>query len=126
MKKIILISGKMQSGKTESSKILKGMLELKGERVFQISYANYLKYLCQKHFNWDGQKDLKGRTILQEVGDTLRKNNEDIFCNIMNETIFAVDDLYDYVIVDDCRFLNEVETMKYEFNNILTILSINR
>ena len=43
MKKVILISGKAENGKTTTAKILKSRLEENGNKVIITRYAYYLK-----------------------------------------------------------------------------------
>ena len=119
MKKIVLISAKAQHGKDTVADLTKSYLESKGERVLICHYADLLKYICKTFFNWDGVKDDKGRTILQHVGtDTIRmKNNRpDYWVDFIIEILWMFYDEWDYVLIPDCRFPNEVERMKSEFN----------
>lgn len=119
MKKAILISAKAQHGKDSVADLMKSCLESKGERVLICHYADLLKYICKTFFNWDGNKDDKGRTILQHVGtDTIRmKNNRpDYWVDFIIDILWMFYDEWDYVLIPDCRFPNEIERMKSEFN----------
>ena len=119
MKKIILISGKAQSSKDTSAQFMKSHLESKGERVLICHYADLLKYICKTFFDWDGNKDDKGRTLLQYVGtDVIRmKNNRpDYWVDFIIDILWMFYDEWDYVLIPDTRFTNEVERMKSEFN----------
>ena len=71
--KIITISGKAQHGKDTTAEMLKKKLEELQYKVLIIHYADYVKYVCRQYFNWDGNKDEKGRTILQQVGTNLAR-----------------------------------------------------
>lgn len=134
MNKIILISGKAQSSKDTSAQFMKSYLESKDERVLICHYADLLKYICKTFFNWDGVKDDKGRTILQHVGtDTIRMKNErpDYWVDFIIEILWMFYDEWDYVLIPDCRFPNEIERMKSEFNgswdyNLVQSVRVNR
>ena len=76
MDKILLVSAKAQHGKDSVAEIAKEQLELKGKKVLICHYADLLKYICKTFFDWDGNKDDKGRTLLQYVGtDVIRNKN---------------------------------------------------
>lgn len=110
MSKIILISGKAQHGKTEVAKILRSFLEHRKFRVTLIPFASYLKFVCKEHYNWDEKKDEEGRSILQYVGtDVIRKKRPDFWVNVVMHFIDAFEDEFDYFIIDDVRFINEID-----------------
>ena len=62
MKKIFLISGNAQNGKNALADIM--AKKLNGKSI-NIAMADYLKYMAYKYYGWDGNKDEKGRSILQ-------------------------------------------------------------
>ena len=70
--KVILISGKAGHGKDTLAGYMKNFMEKRGKRVLIIHYGDLLKYICKSLFGWDGQKDEKGRTLLQYVGSPMR------------------------------------------------------
>ena len=130
MKKIILISGKAQSSKDTSASFMKSYLESKGERVLITHYADLLKYICKTFFNWDGNKDEIGRSILQHVGtDVVREQNPDYWVHFTIGIIDLFKDEWDYILIPDVRFPNEVEEMvdsfgrDYEMDNYGRICS---
>lgn len=113
MPKVVLISGKAQSGKDTFASLFKRYAEpyeeLEDKRVLIIKYADILKFVCSQYFNWNGEKDLKGRTLLQKVGtDIARKNNPDTWVNCVIEVVKGIGDLYDYILIPDTRFPNEI------------------
>lgn len=111
MKKIILISGKAENGKTTLANILKEKLEFYGNKVVITRYALYLKEIAKKYCAWDGNKDKDGRELLQKLGtDVIRqKLNKPLFhVGRICEDIEITQDYYDYVIIDDVRYENEV------------------
>ena len=65
MKKVICLSGKAQAGKDTSAEIIRKLLLGYGERVLIIHYADLLKFMCKQLFHWNGEKDERGRHLLQ-------------------------------------------------------------
>lgn len=123
--KIILISAKAQCGKDQSATFLKEIMERDGERVLITHYADLLKYICKTFFEWNGEKDSKGRTILQKVGtDTIRKINPDYWVNFIVDFLYMFPNEWDYVLIPDCRFPNEIHTINEEFESLS--IRINR
>lgn len=115
--KIILLSAKAQHGKDQSAIFLKETMEQDNKKVLITHYADLLKYICKTFFGWDGVKDDKGRTILQYVGtDVIRKQNPDYWVNFTGDFLYMFSEEWDYVLIPDCRFPNEVEKMKNVFN----------
>lgn len=121
--KVITISGKAEAGKDSTAKMLKNIYEKQyGRKVLIVHYADYLKYICTQYFGWDGKKNLKGRALLQYVGtDLIRKKNPDFWATTVANLLDVVGSQYDYILIPDTRFPNEVELMKNKFNT----LSIN-
>ena len=110
---IILISGKAQNGKDTTAGILKNQLEERGASVLIAHYADLVKYVCRTFFDWDGVKDEYGRRILQYVGtDVVRAKDPDFWVRFLSEIICMFSDEWDYVIIPDTRFPNEIEGMK--------------
>jgi len=110
--KIICISGKAQHGKDMVSTMMKDSLELAGYKVLVTHFADLLKYICKTFFDWDGEKDEKGRTLLQWVGtDIIRKKKPDYWANFIVGVLTFFKGEWDYVLISDCRFPNEYETL---------------
>lgn len=110
--KVILISGKAQNGKDTTASILKQTLVDNGDRVLITHYADLLKYICTNYFGWDGKKDDKGRQMLQYVGtDVIRKQNPTLWVDFVAMILKYFKGNWDYVIIPDCRFPNEITRM---------------
>jgi len=110
--KVVLISGKAQHGKDTSAKYLEEILSKRGKKVLITHYGDVLKYICQKFFAWDGEKDEAGRTLLQTVGtETIRKMDQNYFVNFIQTILNFFPNTWDFVLIPDCRFPNEVETI---------------
>lgn len=111
--KVITISGKAQNGKDTTAVFLKEALEADGYSVLVTHYGDLLKYICQKFFNWNGEKDEKGRTLLQYVGtDVIRAEQPDFWVGFISNILALFPDTWDFVLIPDCRFPNEVNTLK--------------
>ena len=111
--KIITISGHAQNGKDFCANLIKQKLESRGNKVLITHYADLLKYICKTFFNWDGRKKTEGRTLLQYVGtDVIRHKNQDYWVNFLIGIFNLFPDEWDYVIIPDTRFPNELHKWK--------------
>ena len=107
--RILLISGKAEHGKTSAANILKNVLEENGKSALILNFASYLKYICEKYFNWNGKKDSYGRALLQSIGtDVVRASEPDFWVRSLWDLIRVFFKNTDYIIVDDVRFPNEI------------------
>lgn len=120
--KILTISGKAEAGKDSSALIIKEKLEEKGKKVLILHYADYLKYIASQYFGWDGKKDEKGRSILQYIGtDIVRKKDPSFWVDTAIRFITMFEDQYDYFIIPDTRFRNEIETLMNKGFSVISI-----
>lgn len=107
--KIIMISGKAQAGKTTTAYLMEKNLKSVGKTAVVINYADLLKYICSAYFDWDGKKDEKGRQLLQVIGtDVVRNNDPDFWVDFVKRFTEVFSKMWDYVIIGDCRFKNEI------------------
>lgn len=117
--KVICISGKAQHGKDTSAGYLKEFLEARGKKVLIAHYGDLVKYVCKTFFDWDGQKDEKGRTLLQYVGtDKIRERRPDYWVSFIGDMLKFFNGEWDYVLIPDCRFPNEVEYLKQKYFDV--------
>lgn len=112
--KIILISGKAEAGKTTTAKFLKKKLGEQGKISAIVPYGQYVKDTTKMLFDWDGNKDEKGRALLQWWGtDVVRKKHPDFWIDTVMRLAKVINDVgFDFLIIDDCRFPNEIENWK--------------
>ncbi len=123
--KVVCLSGKAQHGKDSFANAISDQLSKKGQRVLIYHHADYLKYLCKQYFGWDGAKDDKGRTILQHIGTDIVRTKKPTFWVDTAIAFFELfQDDYDYVLIADCRFQDEVDSYKPIFHT--TSLRIHR
>lgn len=107
--KIIFISGKAQSGKTTTAYLMHKNLEIYGASSVIINYADLLKFICRQYLGWNGEKDEYGRELLQTVGtEIVRSRDENFWVDYVRRFIEAFRGIWEYVIIADCRFKNEV------------------
>lgn len=109
--KVILISGKAQHGKDTVAGYLEEELTRRGQTVLVTHYGDLLKYICRTFFEWNGEKDEEGRSLLQHVGtDVIRKKNDSFWARFVCQVLKFFPDAWDYAIIPDCRFPNEIST----------------
>ena len=109
---ILVISGHAQNGKDTVAGLLRDSLKADGNRVLVAHYADLLKYMCRTFFDWDGNKDEKGRHILQYVGtDVIRKQAPDFWVDFISSVLTYFNDNWDYVLIPDTRFPNEIDKL---------------
>ena len=117
--RVILISGSARFGKDSTAFMMKELLEKQQKKVLIIHYADNLKLFAKNYFGWSGQKDQKGRELLQWLGtDVIRKNYEDTWVDMVVALLKGIKTLYDYIIIPDVRFPNEIDRMRDNFDCI--------
>ena len=106
---LIFITGKAGAGKTTTAYLIKKNLELSGKDAVVINYADLLKYICTTYFGWNGEKDEEGRNLLQCIGtEHVREEDPTFWVDFVKRFIKVFQDQWDYVIIGDCRFKNEI------------------
>lgn len=114
---VVCISGKAQHGKDTTAGILKELLEKHEQKVLIAHYGDLVKYICKTFFDWNGEKDAAGRHLLQYVGtDVIRERYPNYWVDFVAEMLEVFYGEWDWVLIPDTRFPNEVEVMKEKFN----------
>ena len=131
MKNIILISGKARGGKDTSANYIKQQLEKKGYKVVIDRFAKYIKGYLKDYYGWDGvTKNHDIREKLQQLGTEKIKeelNYKSFHAIRLSEDFQIVQDDFDYFLVPDTRFTDEIYTMKAMFgDDIVKTLRIER
>jgi hypothetical protein len=119
---IISLSGKAEMGKTTSTNILQEMFEAKGKKCLKMSYGDYVKEIATKYYKWNGNKDLSGRALLQTIGNNFRFKNPNFWVHTVIRLVDILGNDYDYILIDDARFPNEVYCWQ---NNEYKVIAIN-
>lgn len=126
MNKVIIISGKSGAGKDMLAHFMKASLEKENKKVLIIHYGDAVKWVIRDYFNWDGNKDVAGRTLLQKVGtDIVRAKYPNFWTGIVAGLISAFENEFDVAIIPDARFENEVEIVE-EMNPNSVVIRIER
>lgn len=114
--KVICISGKAQHGKDTTAGMIKEKLESGGHTVLIAHYGDLVKYICKTFFDWDGNKDAYGRSLMQYVGtDVIRAQAPDYWVQFIADMLTFFKDDWDYVLIPDARFPNEIDVMREKF-----------
>ena len=107
--RIIGVSGKAGSGKSTICNIIQRQM---GARARVLSFATPLKELATK-IGWDGEKDMKGRRLLQLLGTEVMRDciDDNIWLKHWVHGLHARRD-EPVVCTDDMRFPNEVDLVR--------------
>lgn len=121
--KIIVLSGKAQSGKNECANIIKNYYADLGLNTVIISYAFYLKMIAKNVLDWDGNEKTKPRDFLQQVGVELIKNkiNPNMLIDRVIDDIKVYSYFYDVIVISDARFVDEIDSVRSNFSNVIVI-----
>lgn len=123
---ILIISGKSASGKDTAANIMRKNIEAHGLKVITIHYADCVKFYAQQYYGWNGEKDIAGRTLLQELGtNKVRTKFPDYWSELVGKFLAAVPNDFDMAFIPDARFPNEISIVK-AFNPQAKVLRIER
>lgn len=117
--KIYLVCGKAKSGKDTVSKII----QKNQKNSIILSITDPLKEYSKKISNWDGREESKPRNLLQELGIDLIKNQIDskLLIRRIIEDIQVMSYYKDCIIVSGVRLKEEILSLKYHFENVISI-----
>jgi len=109
--RVILFSGKAESGKTSSALITKDILETQGYKVIKMAYGDEVKSTAKNIWGYNGTKDIKNRELLQWWGtDIVKKRYPTFWIDIVINLSKCLENHFDYFLIDDVRFLDEIES----------------
>lgn len=127
---VILVSGKAGSGKSTVAKILLDkLIEIPEISAMRYAFASPIKFVARSVGGWDGQKDEKGRKLLQDIGRVFREYDPIIWVKHMFRQVDDNSDILplNFVVVEDWRFLNEYDAIKKSrIMDVVTIRVIGR
>ena len=130
MKNIILLSGKAHSGKNYCADYLEEQLKAKGYRVVQDMFAKYIKGYLKDYYGWDGiTKDDFYRDKMQQLGTDIIKeklNYKSFHALRLAQDISIIENDFDYIIISDCRFRDEIYAMKAMFPDKVIDIRVDR
>jgi hypothetical protein len=121
---VILISGKAGTGKDTFANILVEELQNCQYKAITDHFAFAVKQAALEYFGWDGNKDARGRLLLQNIGRIGRLYDP---CTWAKELLSRIDrtlDLaqIDALIIPDWRFPNEKSFI--EMTDLFQILTV--
>ena len=116
--KLIAFCGAAGSGKTTAIKLLSLMVT----KHVNIKMAQPI-YDLAKAFGWDGEKDSRGRKLLQEIGDVARGYNEDWLINTWIKTLIQLPP-QNLVTCDAIRCTNDGEAVRYRGGQLVTLIGM--
>lgn len=118
--KVCCISAKARHGKDTAAAMMAEYLEKKGHKVLITHFADLLKYICKQFFDWNGDKDVAGRTLLQYVGtDVVGAQKPSYWADFLVSFLKLFEKEWDFVIIPDCRYPIEMTTMEENFETVL-------
>jgi len=130
LKKIILVSAKARHGKDTFAEILKNKLEQRGNKIVVDRFAKYIKNFLIDYYKWDGiSKTEEIRERLQLLGTDIIKEklNYKCFHSLrLSQDFSIIQDDFDYFLVPDTRFEDEILIMKSMFPNDVITVRIER
>jgi hypothetical protein len=129
MMKIILISGKANSGKTKLGEFILKYAKIKNINAIQTEYSKYLKLYAKEIIGYDGSRENKPRKFLQDLGTYIREdlNMPHFFTKRMLEDFKIYEKFVDIVVISDVRLKEEIEDLKNsQYNDIITIRVNNK
>jgi len=121
---IILVSGKLGSGKTTFANKLQAVLTQAGYYTIKMAFADEVKRIAKEEFDWDGKKNQKGRRLLQVIGtEAGRAYDEDIWVKKLVKNLEKHISLTppSVVIIDDWRFPNEYQYLVDQGYEVFTV-----
>ena len=119
--KTILISGKAGHGKDTVAQLMKEELEKQGEKVLIIKFGDPVKWFAREYYNWNGEKDEAGRSLLQYIGtEMMRTYDNHYWGNIIAKFIAANHD-FTVALIPDWRFNSEEYCINMEMGNYYTL-----
>jgi len=122
--KVYLISGRARNGKDTMSKMIEKEYKLLGKKVCFIQLMRPLKWLLRDYFDWDGREETKPREKLQKMGTELIREKLGMptyFIDRLIENISILSDYYDVFLVTDVRLPFEIESLKKQYPDAISI-----
>lgn len=117
-----MVSGRAGEAKSTFSRYCIECLEEKDFTAIVEPFAQGVKDTA-RFMGWNSEKDDRGRRLLQQIGNTGREYNEDIWAERVIDAIEcdAGCNIYDVVFIDDWRFPNEGNVVLKKFANVIKV-----
>jgi dephospho-CoA kinase len=116
---IVLIGGRAGEGKSTFANLCgRYLIQEKSISSVTIPFASMVKETAFV-MGWDGEKDDKGRKLLQEVGRIGREYDLNLWANHVVNYIKDCDGQgFEYYFIDDWRFPNEAKVIREHFHPV--------
>ena len=122
--KLLLICGKAESGKDTFGNILKEEFASHKKKACILKITAPLYEYAKKYFDWDGKDSTKPRSLLQELGIEVIKEQlgmNTFLLDRLRDDINILDNYFDVGIITDGRLISEIEYLKKNFNDVKVI-----
>lgn len=122
--KIFLVCGASRHGKDTIGNFIEEYCKENNIKFCRTQIAKYLKMYIKDYFGWDGREETKPRTLLQELGtDIIREemNKPYFFADRTAEDLDILSHFFDVAAVTDIRVPLEIETIKKNFHDVVVI-----
>ena len=119
--KTILISGKAGHGKDTVASIMKEELERRNEKVLIIKFGDPVKWFAREYYNWNGEKDEVGRSLLQYIGTEMMRHYDSFYWGRFISEFIAANKDFSIALIPDWRFISEKIAIAQENKNYYTL-----
>jgi len=118
---IITISGKAEHGKDAfASDALEIIVDRFGMSPLIVRFGDYLKFVLKEYFRWDGKKDAAGRSMLQDIGEGMKRKDKNIFADVVSNLVQSLSGIFNVFLVPDARFPFEIDRLK-DVGDVITV-----
>ena len=120
---IFIVSGTANSGKDTTCAFINNYVKLKELKSVNLQFSYYIKMYAKELSNWDGTEETKPRTLLQQIGtDVIRNNIDDMFfINRIIGDIKVYSYFCDVITISDARLPKEIESVYNNFSNVVNL-----
>lgn len=127
--KIYVIGGKAKCGKNTFGEYLREQLKDYGYKPCVMHITEPLYSYARNYFEWNGNDQDKPREFLQKMGIEIIRDKlgkKDFLLNRLYEDIEILSNFFDTFIITDARLLNEFESIKNKYDDVVSIRLIRR
>lgn len=120
-----MLTGKAGVGKDT---YLSSLIEKHGDAP-SFAFADPIKDICTYYGGWDGRKDERGRTLLQELGQVLVNYDKYVWARLVADEIegHLMPGKENLFFITDLRYNHEYEFMRYTFPEAeISVLRLHR
>lgn len=120
---IFIIAGKANSGKDTTADIIRSLALLKNLKSINLQFSSYIKMYAKVISGWDGEELSKPRSLLQELGTEVIRNNidNDFFIKRIIGDIEVYSYYTDVITISDARMPEELDLIAKAFDNVYKI-----